>query len=216
VKQQNQYYLLMVQKFTGSSHSTIQAKFILVAFAGNLFLAIYLETFMKLLALLSGLFFVAGNAMAAVKTCQTAAEIKTHVETEAAEEFCFHKVENPAIGPATGNAVSEDMQLAPNLQVAFLNTEKNFDDAQVSCASLGAGWHAPASSNLYDADPRATDNSNSAEAVSEYFAHLTNSLLWSMSMVSGTTYGALCINLGLGGIGNSSKRFSYYVVCVRP
>ena len=84
---------------------------------------------MKLIALASGLFFVAGNAMAAVKTCQTAAEITAHVETTAPEEFCFHKVDNPAVGRATGLAISRDMQLALNLEVAFLNTEKNFKDA---------------------------------------------------------------------------------------
>ena len=93
---------------------------------------------MKLIGLFSGLFFVAGNGMAAVKTCQTAAEIKAHVETPAPEEFCFHKVENPAVGLASRHAISEDMQLAPNLEVAFLNTPKNFDGAQESCASLGA------------------------------------------------------------------------------
>lgn len=86
---------------------------------------------MKLIALVaaSGLFFISGNAMAAGKTCQTAAEIKAHVETTAPEDFCFHKVENPAVGMATGLAISAGMQLAPNLEVAFLNTEKNFKDA---------------------------------------------------------------------------------------
>ncbi len=59
---------------------------------------------MKLITLVSGLFFVAGNAMAAVKTCQTAAEIAAHVETDAPEEFCFHKVVDPTVELATGYA----------------------------------------------------------------------------------------------------------------
>jgi len=170
---------------------------------------------MKLIALASGLFFVASNAMAAVKTCQTAAEIKSHVETSAPEEFCFHKVENPAVGLASGRAILPDMQLAPNLEVAFLNTQKNFADAQASCASLGAGWHAPASSKEY-ADPRATDNSNSAEAVGEYFAGTTRRWFWSSSTVSDDTNGAWGVGLADGNTASDGKDYSLNVVCVRP
>ena len=170
---------------------------------------------MKLITLVSGLFFVAGNAMAAVKTCQTAAEIKAHVETEAPDEFCFHKVENPAVGLASRHVISEDMQLAPNLEVAFLNTVKNFADAQTSCASLGAGWHAPASNGQY-ATPRATDNSNSAEAVGEYFDGTTLRWFWSSSTVSYITDGAWDVSLAYGFTNFSDKVNSNYVVCVRP
>ncbi len=78
---------------------------------------------MKLIALVSGLFFVAGNAMAAVNNCQTAGEIKAHVETTAPEEFCFHKVENPTAGLASGKAIpglsSNDEQFTRELQRAF-------------------------------------------------------------------------------------------------
>ena len=170
---------------------------------------------MKLIALVSGLFFMTSNAMAAVKTCQTAAEIKSHVETSAPEEFCFYKVENPTVGLVTRHVISEFMQLAPNLEVAFLNTRKNFDDAQASCASLGAGWQAPASNNQY-ADPRANDNSNSLEAVSEYFSGTTRNWFWSSSTVSYDTYYAWYVNLGYGYTNNNYKNSSDYVVCVRP
>jgi hypothetical protein len=170
---------------------------------------------MKLLALASGLFLVAGNAMAAVKTCQTAAEIKAHVETPAPEEFCFHKVENPTVGLASGRAIHPDMQLAPNLEVAFLNIRKNFVDAQWSCASLGAGWHAPASNNV-GALPRASNNTNSLEAVSEYFLRTNVHWFWSSSTVSLTTYDAWGVSLAGGGTDFDSKGNSGSVVCVRP
>jgi hypothetical protein len=172
---------------------------------------------MKLIALLSGLFFVAGNAMAAGKTCQTAAEIKAHVETDAPEEFCFHKVENPAVGLACGQEIFEDMKLAPNLEVAFLNTEKKFDGAQESCASLGAGWHAPASNDLY-ADPRADDNSNSLEAVGEYLVGTRlSTFLWSSSTVSTSTYNAWYVPLSpLPHPNYYYKHSKFNVVCVRP
>ena len=171
---------------------------------------------MKLFALLSGLFFVAGNAMAAVKTCPTAAEIKTHVETTAQEEFCFHKVENPAVGLASGDAISADMQLAPNLEVAFLNTRKNFGDARASCATIGAGWHAPASNNV-DALPRASDNANSLEAFGKYFLGTTYRWFWSSSTVSYNTDSAWVVGLANGyPYYISPKNYSNYVVCVRP
>jgi len=170
---------------------------------------------MKLIALLSGLFFAAGNAMAAVKTCQTAAEIKTHVETSAPEEFCFHKVENPAVGLASGRAILPEFQLAQNLEVAFLNTEKTFDGAQVSCAGLGAGWHAPAS-YIQNADPRANDNSNSLQAVGEYFSGASRRWFWSSSTVSDVTRYAWYVYLANGYTGSNFKGSSYYVVCVRP
>jgi hypothetical protein len=174
---------------------------------------------MKLIALVSGLFFVAGNAMAAVKTCQTAAEINAHVETSAPEEFCFHKVENPAVGMATGIGISADMQLAPNLEAAFLNTYKDFDGAQASCASLGAGWHAPASSKL-DADPRANDNRNSLEAMGKYFHGVPTThqytFFWSSSTVSNRTRSAWGVNLAIGLAFTNSKGYSNNVVCVRP
>ncbi len=205
----------MVQKFTGSNHSSVHAVLILVAFSGELFKATYLETFMKLIALLSGLFFVAGNAMASVKTCQTAAEIKAHVETTAPKEFCFHKVENPAVGLAAGNAIAGFYQLMPNLEVAFLNTHKFFGEAQASCARLGAGWHAPASNNL-DAFPRASDNTNSLEAVGEYFLGSTSRSFWSSSTVSYNTYYAWGVDLAGGGTYYDTKDNRHVVVCVRP
>ena len=170
---------------------------------------------MKLIALVSGLFFVAGNAMAAVKTCQTAAEITAHLLTSAPEKFCFHKVVDPTVGLATGKTIPTFNQLMPNLEVAYLNTHKNFDGAQASCASLGAGWHAPASNNL-NADPRANDNSNSLEAVSEYFSGTTRNWFWSSSTVSYDTYYAWYVNLGYGYTNNNYKNSSDYVVCVRP
>ena len=172
---------------------------------------------MKLIALLSGLFFVAGSAMAAVKTCQTAAEIKAHVDVDnpAPEEFCFHKVENPAVDLATGKAIPGFNQLMPNLEVAFLNTYKNFDPAQASCASLGAGWHAPASNKL-DALPRASDNTNSLEAVGEYFRNTADPWFWSSSTVSSYTSDAWYVYLGYGSTNSGSKHSRTYVVCVRP
>jgi len=173
---------------------------------------------MKLIALVSGLFFVAGNAMAAVKTCQTAAEITAHLLTSAPEKFCFHKVVDPTVGLATGKTIPTFNQLMPNLEVAYLNTHKNFDGAQASCASLGAGWHAPASNNL-NADPRANDNSNSLEAVGEYLNGVTirGGYFWSSSTVSYPTTNAWSVNLGLGNTNSISyKYYSYNVVCVRP
>ena len=170
---------------------------------------------MKLIALASGLFFVAGNAMAAVKTCQTAAEIKMHIETNAPEEFCFHKVVDPKVSLVVGRAISADMQLAPNLEVAFLNTYENFDGAQASCAGLGAGWHAPAS-NRQDADPRASDNTNSLEAEGEYFSGATRYWFWSPSTVSDYAYLAWYVEFADGDTTDSGKSSSYYVVCVRP
>jgi len=175
-----------------------------------------METFMKFIALVSGLFFVAGHAMAAVKTCQTAAEINAHVETTAPEEFCFHKVENPAVGLASGEAIPAERQLAPNLEVAFLNTEKNFADAQISCTSLGADWHGPASNNHYAA-PRAIDNSNSLEAVGEYFSGTTRNWFWSFSDFSGNPYYAWIVNLAYGSTNyDSNENGSDNVVCVTP
>lgn len=174
---------------------------------------------MKLIALVSGLFFVAGNAMAAVKTCQTAAEIKTHVETDAPEEFCFHKVVDPTVGLASGEDIFEDMQLAPNLEVAFLNTRKNFAHAQTSCTSLGAGWHAPASNEQY-ATPQAADNTSSLEAVGMYFKWATRTYFWfwSSSTVSYLTDFAWYVNLAYGWTYYDyyHKNYSNGVVCVRP
>ena len=171
---------------------------------------------MKLMALISGLFFVAGHAMAAVRTCQTAAEIKAHVETPAPEDFCYHKVENSAVGLASGEAISSDMQLALNLEVAFFNTKKNFKDAQPTCTSLGAGWHAPASNELY-AIPQAADNTNSLEAVGEYFRGVsTHYFFWSSSTVSYITTNAWYVDLADGSTYNYGKGYSFNVVCVRP
>ena len=159
---------------------------------------------------------MAGNAMAAVKTCQTADEIKAHVETDAPEEFCFHKVVDPTVGLASGEDISEDMQLAPNLDVAFLNTRKNFADAQTSCTSLGAAWHAPASNEQYAA-PQAADNTNSLEAVGEYFHRVnTNLYCWSSSTVSGNPDYAWDVLLAFGDTGKTTKYYSDFVVCVRP
>jgi hypothetical protein len=176
-----------------------------------------METFMKLIALVSGLFFVTGNAMAAVKTCQTADEINAHVETTAPEEFCFHKVVDPAIGLYHGMAIPSFYQLMPNLEVAFLNTKKNFDEAQTSCDGLGAGWHAPASSSSDPgATPRANDNSNSLEGVGSYFKGTVRQDFWSSSSFSYNTYGAWYVGLSAGITYYNDKYDSYNVVCVRP
>ncbi len=176
-----------------------------------------METFMKLIALVSGLFFVSGNAIAEVKTCQTAAEIKAHVETSEPEEFCFHKVVNPAIGLYYGRAIPSFYQLMPNREVAFLNTKKNFDEAQASCAGRGAGWHAPASSSSDPgATPRANDNSNSLEGVGSYFKATVDQYFWSSSSFSYNTYGAWYVSLSTGSAYYNDKYDSYNVVCVRP
>ncbi|MEI6398443.1 MAG: hypothetical protein WCO71_06715, partial [Pseudomonadota bacterium] len=148
---------------------------------------------------------------------QTAAEIEAYVENSEPEEFCFNKVVDPTVGLASGDAISADMQLAPNLEVAFLNTRKNFYDAQASCASLGAGWHAPASNGQYAA-PQAADNTSSLEAVGMYFmgATSTNFWFWSSSTVSGSTGYAWDVYLADGFTGNNGKNRSNNVVCVRP
>ena len=107
----------------------------------------------------------------------------------------------------------------PNLEVAFLNIRKNFNGAQASCAGFGAGWHAPASIH-FNANPRATDNSNSLEAVGEYFHDgVTTSryhYFWSSSSVSNDTYYAWVVTLGYGYTSNLHKAYSDNVVCVRP
>ena len=72
-----------------------------------------------------------------------AAEIKANLETSAPEEW-FQKVVDPTFGLVSGKAISADMQLAPNLELGFLNSVKKFADTQASCGDLGAGWHAPA------------------------------------------------------------------------
>jgi hypothetical protein len=171
---------------------------------------------MKLIALLSGLFFVAGNAMASVRTCQTAAEIKTHVETAAPEEFCFHKVVDPTVRLSSGKVIPGFNQLKADLEVAFLNAKENFDDTQVSCASLGAGWHGPAS-NWPGSDPHTNDNSNSAEAVGEYLRGTTNRFyFWSSSTDSEYSNIAFAVSLWFGTTGGLSKYSRLNVVCVRP
>ena len=152
-------------------------------------------------------------------SCQTAEEIDTHVTNadHKAEAFCFHKVEHPAASLKAGQAISAVMQLKQDLDVAFLNVGKNFADAQTSCASLGAGWHAPLSRN-YDAAPQAAGNSNSLEAVGLYFMGTTsNHWFWSSSTVSYTTNGAWLVHLARGTIWDlGSKDGSNGVVCVRP
>jgi hypothetical protein len=170
---------------------------------------------MKLMALISGLFFVAGHAMAAVKTCQTAAEIKAHVETPAPEDFCYHRVLDPTVDLVSAKTIPTFNQLKSNLEVAFLNTKRDFDGAQASCASIGDGWHAPASNN-WNVSPRANDNSNSLEAVGEYFKRFIGWSIWSSSTVSDSTYNAWGVYLAGGYTYYGSKTNSFNVVCVRP
>jgi len=151
-------------------------------------------------------------------SCQAADEINTHVinAEHKAEAFCFHKVEHPAASLKAGEAISADMQLKHDLDVAFLNVEKNFDGAQASCTSLGAGWQAPLS-NKQNATPRAADNSNSLEAVGQYFAGTTRNWLWSSSTVSVNGSGAWFATLWDGYTYPSNfKHYSFDVVCVRP
>ena len=150
-------------------------------------------------------------------SCQTADEINTHVTNVdlKAEAFCFHKVEHPAACLKAGQAISADMQLKQDLAVAFLNVSKNFADAQTSCASLGAGWQAPLSTNQF-ATPQAAGNSNSLAAVGSYFMGTTSHYFWSSSTVSYVTDDAWDVNLGGGYTGTDLKFTSSNVVCVRP
>ena len=171
---------------------------------------------MKLIAFVFGLFFVAGNAMAAVKTCQTPHEISFHLGYDATlGEFCFHKVVDPTVS-LTGKAIPSFNQLKPNLEVAFLNSKAEFTRAQEDCASLGADWHAPASSN-YNAVPRALDNSDSIEAMIEYFQESTGEGFWSSSTVSvpRLTYNAWQFDFMLGAINMRDKNTPATIVCVK-
>jgi hypothetical protein len=170
---------------------------------------------MKLKVVFFGLFLVSGNAIAALKPCATVAEIDAHVKTPTPEGFCFHKVENPKVGLVSGRSIPGFNQLMPNLELAFLNTEKNFEEAGASCASLGAGWHAPVSSNQY-ANPRAKDNSNSLEAVGEYLTGSSYRYIWSSSTVSYNTTSAWDVNLADGTTDSGNKYDPTSVVCVRP
>ena len=151
-------------------------------------------------------------------SCQTDDEILTHLINahHKGEAFCFHKVEHPAVTLIGGEAIAEYMQLMQDLAVAFLNVSKNFDDAKASCASLGAGWHAPLSNNHY-ALPQAAGNSNSLEAVGSYFKGTTsNHWFWSSSTVSDATNDAWSVYLGNGYTNYTNKLNSTNVVCVRP
>jgi len=112
--------------------------------------------------------------------CQTAAKIKAHLAVTTPVTVCVHKVTNPSIALVSRKTITRFYQLAPNLQIAFLNTQKKYEAAQASCAKLGEGWHAPRSNSPY-ADPQATDNSNSLEAVSGYRFGLGNYDFWSSS-----------------------------------
>jgi hypothetical protein len=102
-----------------------------------------------------------------------------------------------------------------NLEVAFLNTKKNFEDAHALCESLGAGWHAPASNSPY-ADPRANDSNHSLEALGEYFKGTTPFWFWSSSSVSSNTSYAWYVSMAYGGTYGYPKYTSNNVVCVRP
>jgi len=130
-----------------------------------------------------------------------------------------YTVEHPAARLKDGQAIASDMQLKQGLDVAFLNRSKNFDDAQTSCASLGAGWHAPLS-NIRGAAPRAWDNSDSLEAVGSYFKGSGGvyGWYWSSSTVSDNTFNAWLVNLAYGRANDDdgSKSNSLNVVCVRP
>ena len=150
-------------------------------------------------------------------SCQTADEIDTHVTNAGhkAEAFCFHKVEHPAASLKEGLAIASDMQLKQDLDVAFLNVSKIFADAQTSCASLGAGWHAPLSNNQ-NATPQAADNSNSLEAMGKYFSGLSYKVAWSSSTVSDLAGWTWIVLFDNGLTGAIKKLNSYGVVCVRP
>ena len=154
--------------------------------------------------------------------CQTADEIYAHVTNadHKAEAFCRHNVEQPALSLKDGKAIATDMRLKQGLDVAFLNARKNFWYAQVSCASLGAVWHAPASNNN-QAAPRAGDNSNSLEAVAKYFAGAaTNGGFMSSSTLA--YFPSISWDTGFGSDGTTNtcspypKSYADYVVCVRP
>jgi hypothetical protein len=99
--------------------------------------------------------------------------------------------------------------------LAFLNKQKKFADAQVACASIGSGWHAP----LLDygqADPRATSYSNSLDGVGEYFTYVASGEFWSASTVAFATDHAYFVNLWHGYSYFYNKDKSSSVVCVRP
>jgi hypothetical protein len=152
-------------------------------------------------------------------SCQTADDIDTHVTNahHKATAFCFHKVEHPAARLKDRQAIASDMQLKQDLDVAFSNVQKIFDDAQTSCASLGAGWHAPLSNNDQYATPQAASNSNSLEAVGRYFAGTTSNYFWSSSTVSVSTNDAMFVDLEDGFTHSYFyKDSSLKVVCVRP
>ena len=153
-------------------------------------------------------------------SCQTADEINTHVTNvdRKAEAFCFHKVEHPAVSLSAGQAIATDLQLKQGLDMAFLNVVKDFDGAQASCTSLGAGWHAPLINNQ-DATPQAAGNSNSLEAVGSYFkgsSGLFSRSSWSSSTVSSNTSSAWYVNLAAGNTSHLGKYFRFAVVCVKP
>ena len=149
--------------------------------------------------------------------CQTQTSIDPWIDHQftKAEAFCFHKVEHPALSLKDGQAISADMQLKQGLDVAFLNVVKDFDGAQASCTSLGAGWHAPLSNNQ-QATPRAADNSNSLEAVGKYFVGISGQWFWSSSTVPGNTNTAWNVYLPSGRAAPDTKDYSFLVVCVRP
>lgn len=180
---------------------------------------------MKLIALASGLFFVAGNAMAAVKTCQTAAEINAHLESgDSPEEFCIHEVKNPTLGLVTRNSISALNQLNPSLQVAYLNKPKSFHDAQRACRDLGLGWHAPEHRFLdEDNNPTLPENGNVLEAIVEYFTGVVGSdnvWIWSSTLHpmydDWTWYGHLKDGHIYEGPFSSDRPDIHYVACVRP
>jgi hypothetical protein len=79
-------------------------------------------------------------------------------------------------------------------------------------------WHAP-ESNYEKAKPRAKVNSNSLEAVAEYFMHTTNYFIWSSSTGPTSFDGmtnAYFIYLSSGFLTNWHRNYKNYVACVRP
>ena len=152
--------------------------------------------------------------------CQTAADIKAHIDNKDHKpaEFCFHKVSNPSVNLVSGTAIPADKQLKAGLDVAFLNERRSFYGAQTACNTLGAGWHAPASESD-GANPRAIGHNNSSEATGDYFVGLDLSWFWSSSTASNSfIYDVgFYVDLAKGGTWNGTYKNGHCnVVCVRP
>ncbi|MEI6397483.1 MAG: hypothetical protein WCO71_01815, partial [Pseudomonadota bacterium] len=119
-------------------------------------------------------------------TCQTAEEIDVHVTNadHKAARFCIHKVEHPDTTLKTGESLKDEYpHLKQGIEVAFLNVEKDFDEAGLACTSLGPDWYKPAM-NDSSATPQVYTDSSSLESVSVYFGGTTSHVFWSSSYYS--------------------------------